>query len=176
MTGFLGALIRRERLRQSVSQEGLCRGICAVSYLSKIEQGKAEAGEDILLPLLERHGLTQLEADILLFLANNPAYDTARDIVEKRRLAKSHVSAGIESLASRGLLERRLLPGNRKTIHLRPAEEAAPIVEQGRAIQRAYGGLLFRGFTEAEREQLFRLLDRVSENADAALAAEEGRA
>ena len=130
----------------------------------------------MFLPLLERHGLTQLEADILLFLANNPAYDTARDIVEKRRLAKSHVSAGIESLASRGLLERRLLPGNRKTIHLRPAEEAAPIVEQGRAIQRAYGRLLFRGFTEAEREQLFRLLDRVSENADAALAAEEGRA
>ena len=57
MTGFLGALIRRERLRQSVSQEGLCRGICAVSYLSKIEQGKAEAGEDILLPLLERLGV-----------------------------------------------------------------------------------------------------------------------
>lgn len=57
MTSFLGALIRRERLRQNCSQEGLCRGICAVSYLSKIEQGKAEAGEDILLPLLERLGV-----------------------------------------------------------------------------------------------------------------------
>ena len=54
MEKFLGALIRRERLRRSFSQEGLCRGVCAVSYLSKIEQGKAEAGEDILLPLLRR--------------------------------------------------------------------------------------------------------------------------
>ena len=58
-------------------------------------------------PLLERCGLTQLEADILMFLANNPEYDTARDIVEKRRLAKSHVSVGVDALAERGLLERR---------------------------------------------------------------------
>ena len=53
----MGTLIRRERLRQNLSQEGLCRGICVVSYLSKIEQGKAEAGEDILLPLLHRLGI-----------------------------------------------------------------------------------------------------------------------
>ena len=52
-------------------------------------------------PLLERCGLTQLEADILMFLANNPEYDTARDIVEKRRLAKSHVSVGVDALAER---------------------------------------------------------------------------
>lgn len=57
MQNFIGVLIRRERLRQNYSQEGLCRGICAVSYLSKIEQGKVSAGEDILLPLLERLGI-----------------------------------------------------------------------------------------------------------------------
>ena len=44
MEQFIGILIRRERLRQNYSQEGLCRGICAVSYLSKIEQGKVQAG------------------------------------------------------------------------------------------------------------------------------------
>ena len=57
MTKWLGMLIRRERLGRNLSQEGLCRGICVVSYLSKIEQGKAEAGEDILRPLLERLGM-----------------------------------------------------------------------------------------------------------------------
>lgn len=57
MSRFLGALIRRERLRQNFSQEGLCRGLCAVSYLSKIEQGKAAAADDILLPLLKRLGI-----------------------------------------------------------------------------------------------------------------------
>ena len=37
MKHFTGFLIRRERLRRNLSQEGLCKGICSVSYLSKIE-------------------------------------------------------------------------------------------------------------------------------------------
>ena len=113
--------------------------------------------------MLESWGLTQLEADILLFLANNPEYDTARDIVEVRHLAKSHVSAGIEALAGRGLLEREKLAGNRKTIHLRLTEAA------GQAVQRQYGELLLAGLAEGEREELFRLLERIGENVDAAL-------
>ena len=52
MEQFIGILIRRERLRQNYSQEGLCRGICAVSYLSKIEQGKVQAGTDVVLSLI----------------------------------------------------------------------------------------------------------------------------
>ena len=53
-----GVLIRRERLARGWSQEGLCRGICGASYLSKIEQGKAEASEEILALLLARLGLS----------------------------------------------------------------------------------------------------------------------
>ena len=136
-------------------------------------QGLRKLYGQLFLPLLETHGLTQLEADILLFLANNPEYDTARDIVERRRLAKSHVSVGVDTLAEQGLLERFWREGNRKTVHLRLTAGAAPLVEQGRAIQRRYGQLLLRGFTAAEQAQLFRLLDRVAENIDAALAAPE---
>ncbi|MBR5547007.1 MAG: helix-turn-helix transcriptional regulator [Clostridia bacterium] len=51
---FPSALIRYERLKRNWSQEGLCEGICSVSYLSKIEQGKAEAGEEILSALIRR--------------------------------------------------------------------------------------------------------------------------
>ena len=120
-------------------------------------------------PLLEQYRITQLEADILLFLANNPSFDTARDIVEKRHIAKSHVSAGVESLVKRGLLERCRQGGNRKTIHLRLTAQAAPIVEAGREVQRHYGRLLFSGFSDQEQEQLFRLLERVGENVETAL-------
>lgn len=123
----------------------------------------------LFAPLLERHGLTQLEMDILLFLANNPACDTARDIVEKRRLAKSHVSVGVEALTERGLLERLRQGGNRKTIHLRLTAAAAPIVEEGRAVQRGYAERLLAGFTEEDRRQLEHLMDRVAENVETAL-------
>ena len=134
-------------------------------------QGISKLYCSLFTPMLERRGLTQLEIDILLFLANNPAYDTARDIVEKRHLAKSHVSVGIDALVGRGLLARQMRAGNRKTIHLVLTEAAGPIVEEGRVIQRQYGETLLAGFTEAEKEELFRLLDRIGENVDAALRA-----
>ena len=53
-TPFVSALIRYRRLERNWSQEGLCDGVCAVSYLSKIEQGKAEASPEILQKLLRR--------------------------------------------------------------------------------------------------------------------------
>lgn len=129
----------------------------------------------LFTPLLERWGITQLEMDILLFLANNPPCDTARDIVEKRHLAKSHVSVGVEALVDRGLLERRKREGNRKTIHLRPTDAAAPLIAAGQAVQQQYGGMLLAGFSEDERAELFRLLEKVGENVEAALAAGGGR-
>lgn len=55
VTGFI---IRRERMRRDWSQDGLCRGICAASYLSKIEQGRVTASEDILRLLYERLSLS----------------------------------------------------------------------------------------------------------------------
>lgn len=59
---YAGFVIRRERLNRNWSQEGLCKGICTVSYLSKIEQGKAEPSEEILRLLMERMGLSWSQA------------------------------------------------------------------------------------------------------------------
>ena len=41
-------------------------------------QGLRKLYGNLCAPLLARYGLTQLELDIILFLANNPEYDTAR--------------------------------------------------------------------------------------------------
>ena len=64
---YPGFLIERERLLKNWSQEGLCKGICAVSYLSKIEQGKAEASEEIISALFERLGIDWVTDEKLLF-------------------------------------------------------------------------------------------------------------
>ena len=52
-----------------------------------------------LRPLCERTGMAQGAVDILLFLANNPGLDTARDICLYRRLKPGIVSLHVESLA-----------------------------------------------------------------------------
>ena len=55
-----------------------------------------------LRPLCERTGMAQGAVDILLFLANNPGLDTARDICLYRRLKPGIVSLHVESLAREG--------------------------------------------------------------------------
>ena len=57
MSAYTGYLIRRERLAQNLSQEGLAKGICAVSYLSKIEQGQVEPGQEIIDRLFAALGM-----------------------------------------------------------------------------------------------------------------------
>ena len=59
-----GALLRQARLERNWSQEGLCRGICAVSYLSKIEQGKVEASGEILRQLFARLSLPWYDQEL----------------------------------------------------------------------------------------------------------------
>ncbi len=51
---FAGALLRMYRLERNWSQETLAKGTCAVSYLSKIEQGKVCANESLLRSLFEK--------------------------------------------------------------------------------------------------------------------------
>lgn len=52
-----GSLIRRLRMERRLSQKALCRGICAVSYLSKIEKGTANPGGEIVRLLFHALGV-----------------------------------------------------------------------------------------------------------------------
>lgn len=52
-----GILIRRQRQALGWSQANLCAGICAISHLSKIEQGKAEGSSEVVELLLARLGI-----------------------------------------------------------------------------------------------------------------------
>ncbi|EJS73100.1 transcriptional regulator [Bacillus cereus] len=50
----IGKQVFYKRLQQKMTQEELCQGICSVSYLSKIENGKIDASEEILQLLCTR--------------------------------------------------------------------------------------------------------------------------
>ena len=110
-------------------------------------------------------GLARVELDILLFLANNPQFDTATDIVEQRCISKAHVSQSVKSLEQRGYLERRYAGDNRRTIHLHLLEGAQAAVDAGRQAHARCLAALLDGFSAAECEQLRSYLSRISDNA-----------
>ena len=115
-------------------------------------------------PVCSRHGLTRTELDILLFLANNPKFDTASDIVEMRHLAKSHVSTSVKALEKRNFLRKIYAPANRKTAHLSLCAAALPAVRDGQTAQQDFFAAIFDGFSSEDHELLSKLLKRISQN------------
>lgn len=119
------------------------------------------------LPLLERTGLSMREIHVLLFLANHPGQDTARDVTELRGLAKSQVSQAVEVLAGRGILTRRADGEDRRVIHLDITEAGLPLAREAQAVQCACGKRLLAGLDEEERTVFLGLLERVLRETEA---------
>lgn len=122
-----------------------------------------------LSPVCERHQLTSLELSILLFLANNPGYDTATSIVQRRRLAKSHVSTSIHSLERRGLLRREYRDGDRRTAHLVLEDASLPAVDEGKAAQAQFFATLSAGIPAEQMNGLLECLRLMGSNVTSAL-------
>ena len=115
-------------------------------------------------PVCKKYNVNRTELDILLFLANNPQYDTAADIVNVRFLARSYVSISIKELERLGYLEGRYNPGNHKTIHLSILEPAAALVADGQRAQQDFYSILFQDADPADAEAASRFLHCVSHN------------
>lgn len=119
--------------------------------------------------LLAPTGISMREMHVVLFLANNPDCDTARDVAELRGLAKSQVSAAVDLLAERGLLDRLPDRADRRVVHLALTEAGAALARQGRQIQSACLEKLFSGLTPAETDRFQQLLEKVLTGAETQL-------
>ena len=137
--------------------------------LLKYIQDAAQLYQRLLRPAREAAGLTQGELDILLFLANNPEYDTASDVVAIRRLAKSNVSVGVRSLERKGFLTRQADVQDRRLEHLRLTPAADAAVTAGRNGQAEFEAVLIAGLTPEERETLSDFTVRIQRNITRAL-------
>ena len=108
----------------------------------------------------------EVSLDILLFLANNPEYTTARDIVEVRNIKANLVSQHVDRMVREGYLCRKEVQGDRRKRDLSLTEKAMPIVEAGRRMQTDFFETLFHGVSEGEKRAFFETMDRMSRNMD----------
>ena len=92
----------------------------------------AQAYNAVCKPLCQELGLSQTALDILLFLANNPDYKTARDIVEVRHIKANLVSMNVDKLVQEGYLERYAVASDRRKTKLLCTGKADPIIRRGR--------------------------------------------
>ena len=105
-------------------------------------------------PLCQTLKRPQTAFDILLFLANNPAYQTAADIVEVRKIKANLVSVNVDKLVRDGYLTRESMPGDRRKTRLLCTEKAQPVIMQGRQLQSAFLQRLF-AHTDQQMQDAF---------------------
>lgn len=126
----------------------------------------------MVAPVCEKLGLTYMEFTVLLFLANNPEYDTAAQIVACRHLTKSHVSISVRSLTEKGLLTGSREEKNRRAVHLHLTSAAALPVEEGRRVQQEFYRVIHSGFSPQEEQLLQNMISRIDDNIDGYLKEE----
>lgn len=116
------------------------------------------------VPFLSQTKLTMREVNVLLFLANNPDYDTARDISFFRGMSKSQVSQAVELLWAEGLLQRTPDEADRRIVHLSITAEGLPLAQECQRIQENCGARLLDGLTPEQIAQLKIFLNTVLDN------------
>ena len=109
-----------------------------------------------------RLGLAKPEADVLLFLANNPQHNTARDVVQYRGFSKTYVSRSVESLVRQGLLTTVQSAADRRVQYLHLTERASLPVRLLRQSQKEF----FHFLTEDLSDQEVAMLERVFQQVD----------
>ena len=115
-----------------------------------------------MFPLCEETGMPAI--DMLLFLANNPEYDTAKDICKLRGFKPAIVSFHVDKMVEEGYLERKTDEHDRRKFCLAYTDKATDIIERGREIQLLFAKKMLDGISDEDAKTMKRCFDTFSKN------------
>ena len=108
--------------------------------------------------------LPRPHSDILMFLANNPEYTTARDIVEVRKIKANLVSINVDKLVGEGYLRREADTDDRRKTHLLCTAKPALSSNRGASLQNRFMNSSWRTSTtlpESSSQKVFTRWSRI---------------
>lgn len=144
----------------------------AIQFLS-LGRRLANLYAALCAPICRQYGINQTGFDILLFCANNPKHNTARDLGTVRGIKRGIASIGVETLIQSGFLERQDDPQDRRIRRLIPTEKAAPVIANGQRMQEHFAAMLTADITQEEYAAL-RSITRKLENCLSSVSVSEG--
>ena len=116
-------------------------------------------------PICRELGIPQTAFDILMFLANNPEYCTAKEISRYRGFKENIISVNVNKLVNEGLLLRENDQEDRRKVQLRCTEKAAAIIRRGRELQEQFIAQMLSGLSEEELRIHTHCLQTIADNA-----------
>lgn len=149
-----GQLLKFHRERLQLSQAYVCRGICVVSHLSKIETGKAQASPELIHALFQRLGVrycddatwvSEMQAHLerffeALLYCRASEIKAAAEALNAQREKLENSALFIDAILFQVLYSLSLKPSDSNDFHRLPAERRAclrslstlePVMTQG---------------------------------------------
>lgn len=120
--------------------------------------------DEKISPVAKKYGLSNIEVMVLLFLADNPDFDTASDMVDKKHIAKSHVSMAVGKLESAGFITGEYADNDRRSVHLKLNPSAYEVIKEGERARKECVDVIFKGFSKEEIDCLNGYIARMSAN------------
>ena len=115
-------------------------------------------------PICKELELPQTAFDILMFLGNNPTYNTAGEIVEIRKIKANLVSVNVERLVKEGYLLRKQVEGDRRKTQLICTDKAQTVIANGRKLQKAFSERIFLNMNDDVRKAFSAAMDIIERN------------
>lgn len=125
--------------------------------------------EHRVLAIREKYGLRRVDIEILYYLANCGERDTSKDIREKMKLTKGHISQSVDRLLRMNFLNCRPDSHDRRCVHFSLTEKADEVVQEIGCAWRDLNGIIFSGVTDEERKILLQVAVKMGKNMDSAL-------
>ena len=122
--------------------------------------------DGFIQPVMDKYSMTRIEIDILMFLANNPSYKTASDIVEIRHIKANLVSVNVDRLVREGYLMRQEVKEDRRKTELICTEKAQSVIRRGQKLQRTFFDRLLENMDEQTRNAFFAAMKIMEKNID----------
>ena len=117
-------------------------------------------------PVCKRYGINQMGFNAIMFLANNPGFNTARDLCRMRGIKSGIVSVAVENLIEAGYLTRRIDAEDRRIQRLEVTEKAAGLVQAGRAAQKEFKDALLSRLSNNEIEIFTQIIEKLADTID----------
>ena len=99
-----------------------------------------------------------------MFLANNPEYNTARDICEIRGIRTGIASVAVDQLVKSGYIQRQPDASDRRITRLILTEKSEEIVQSGRLSQREFGMQMTAGISKEEMDAYMKTAQKFRAN------------
>ena len=138
-----------------------------VTQMNAYVQKFGRAYEKFLTPLAKQIDMPVKAVGILLYIANNPLANTAKDICRNLFMKQGIVSFHVDNLVKAGYLERQAARGDRRVTKLVCTDKSRPIISRGRELQKTFFENLTRGVSHENMEILKNCFDIFEKNISA---------